>query len=145
MGTRSNIARLNNDGSYDVIYCHWDGYPSNNGKLLLGHYQTPGKIAELLALGSLSSLGAEIGTKHDFETPQTGECTAYGRDRGQKDNEAIHYKDHQALCDGLKDAWTEWLYVYSIPEGRWLYSPLSEINLKPLTPEAWQKEEEEGA
>ena len=25
MGTRSNIGIQNEDGSYDVIYCHWDG------------------------------------------------------------------------------------------------------------------------
>ncbi len=138
MGTRSNIARLNNDGSYDVIYCHWDGYPSHNGKILLEHYTTPAKIAELLSIGSLSSLHENIGVKCDFDNPpkeqgRNSQCIFYGRDRGEKDIEAVHYPNHAALLEGLKDAWTEWLYVYSIPQGQWLYSPLSEIKLGPLT------------
>ena len=43
MSTRSHIGIWNEDGSLDVIYCHWDGYPSYNGAVLLHHYQDPEK------------------------------------------------------------------------------------------------------
>ncbi len=31
------------DGIIKSIYCHWDGYPSNNGKILLEHYNSQEK------------------------------------------------------------------------------------------------------
>lgn len=50
MSTRSHIGIRNEDGSLDVIYCHWDGYPSYNGAVLFHHYQEQEKIRELIAL-----------------------------------------------------------------------------------------------
>jgi len=88
MGTRSTIAIQNEDGSVTGIYCHWDGYLSHNGQILQDHYQDEAKIRELIALGDLSSLGAEIGTKHNFDCAPDGECNAYGRDRGETGCEA---------------------------------------------------------
>lgn len=38
MGTRSAIVLKREDGKYQGIYCHWDGYPSNNGKILFENY-----------------------------------------------------------------------------------------------------------
>ena len=38
MATRSNIGIVNEDDSITAIYCHWDGYPEHNGKILLNHY-----------------------------------------------------------------------------------------------------------
>src|SRR5215471_1678642 len=98
MSTRSNICRQNTDGSYDVIYCHFDGYPSGVGKVLYEYYQEPTKIAELLKLGDLSILGGDIGRKVDFEKrykdkayreTTEGQCLAYGRDRGEEGTEAM--------------------------------------------------------
>ena len=57
MSTRSHIGIWNEDGSLDAIYCHWDGYPSYNGALLLHHYQDPEKIRELIALGDITARG----------------------------------------------------------------------------------------
>lgn len=70
MGTRSRIGLELPDGTFGSIYCHWDGYPGYNGKILLGHYSDPAKVEELISLGDLSSLGAEIGEKHDFNRPR---------------------------------------------------------------------------
>jgi hypothetical protein len=91
MATRSLIGKLNSDNTVNYIYCHWDGYPSHNGKILQEHYNTPEKVDALLALGDLSSLGKEIGEKHDFDfhfcKPGEDWCTAYGRDRGEDNSE----------------------------------------------------------
>ena len=42
MGTRSSIAIKTEDG-IKAIYCHWDGYIDNNGRILKEHYQSPAK------------------------------------------------------------------------------------------------------
>lgn len=162
VSTRSTIGRKNMDGSYDVIYCHSDGYPSYNGKMLYEHYQGKEKVDQLIALGDLSVLGEEIGEKHPFDTFDMPEmireryermCRAYGRDRGEKNTEADHYESDDALAAMLKKSWTEWVYIYHIEDGKWYYtnnpSPTwfkccgteqKETSL--LTPEAWEDEEE---
>ena len=60
MGTRSTIALEYADGTVEQVYCHWDGYLSNNGKILAGHYINPFKLKELIALGGFSSLEATV-------------------------------------------------------------------------------------
>jgi hypothetical protein len=93
MATRSTIALEFEDGRVGVVYCHWDGYLSNNGRILQKHYQDPAKVAELIALGNLSSLGVNIGEKHDFDA-DTKDCTFYGRDHDRPiDNQADFYKN----------------------------------------------------
>ena len=92
MGTRSAI--VVHDGhhqNYRGIYCHWDGYPEYNGMILLEHYVDPNKVSELIALGSLSILGEEIGEQQDFNKPVEGWCLAYGRDRGEEDTAAKQF------------------------------------------------------
>lgn len=95
MGTRSTIARMNKDGSYDSIYCHWDGYPSNNGKLLIQFYNNPVRVNRLITLGNLSSLREKLnppkGMSHSFEKPLNDVCVAYGRDRKERDVASKHF------------------------------------------------------
>ena len=52
----------------ESIYCHFDGYPEGVGQTLLDHWTTLAKVNRLIKLGDLSSLGSEIGKKHDFDT-----------------------------------------------------------------------------
>lgn len=82
MGTRSSIAMEHPDGSITSIYCHSDGYISHNGKILFESYGQE-KLTQLLALGDISSLGPNIGEKHDFDNPPRDDVNAYGRDRGE--------------------------------------------------------------
>jgi len=60
MGTRSTIALEYADGTVGQIYCHWDGYLSNNGKILLQHYKDPFKVREMLDNGDMSSLDPDV-------------------------------------------------------------------------------------
>ena len=97
MGTRSTIAIEFADGSVSQVYCHWEGYLENNGQLLAEHYMDPFKVRELVDLGSLSVLGAEIGVKRpfdnlskygsaeylEFRAKWDGQCLFYARDRGE--------------------------------------------------------------
>jgi hypothetical protein len=56
MGTRSTIALEFADGTVEQVYCHWDGYLSNNGRILDDNYMDPFKVKALVALGGFSSL-----------------------------------------------------------------------------------------
>ncbi len=84
MSTRSRIAVKQEDGSYTSIYCHFDGYPTGVGKILTTFYTDPAKVEQLIELGSLSSIGPEIGAQHPFDDDSgiySTWCRAYGRDR----------------------------------------------------------------
>ncbi len=108
MATRSTIALEFADGTVGKVYCHWDGYLDNNGKLLLNNYSDPFKLCDLIDLGDISSLGPNIGDKHEFDIPfkygspeyeaeserRRNITTFYGRDRGETGTEAVYYKDY---------------------------------------------------
>ena len=87
MATRSNIAYKTPEGKIRSVYSHWDGYPEHNGELLRRFYDTQDKVEALVALGSISSLGQDIGDKVDFDDRSTHSETgtiAYHRDRGEQ-------------------------------------------------------------
>ena len=87
MATRSNIAYKTAEGKIRSVYCHWDGYPEHNGEILRRYYTTQEKVEALIALGSISSLGFEIGEKQDFDDRSTQKDSwtlAYHRDRGEE-------------------------------------------------------------
>ena len=71
MSTRCLIGKKRK--RYHVIYSHWDGYPEKPGVgwTLKKYYTNPSKINKLIDLGGISSLGAEIGRKHDFNDYDT--------------------------------------------------------------------------
>jgi hypothetical protein len=56
MGTRSRIGIEMPDYTVVSSYCHWDGQPSGNGKILVEHYQNLEDVQELIDGGSMSSL-----------------------------------------------------------------------------------------
>ena len=88
MATRSRIRMTLPSGKTRSVYCHFDGYPENNGRILKEFYNTTEKVEELLALGALSSLGKKVkpepGSTHTFNNPQRDVTVAYHRDRGDK-------------------------------------------------------------
>lgn len=90
MATRSLITAKLSDGRFGSIYCHFDGYLSHNGQILLEHYNDQVKVDALIALGDLSVLGesVECPAGHSFGKAVKGYCVAYGRDRGEEESEA---------------------------------------------------------
>jgi hypothetical protein len=117
MATRSTIALEFADGTIGQVYCHWDGYLSNNGKMLMEYYSNPFVLRDLIDLGSLSSLRPTIGTKHPFSHYDVNGmtvveyanlyqdmCVFYGRDRGETNTEATYFKDYlHFLVDGQEE------------------------------------------
>jgi hypothetical protein len=73
MGTRSTIALEFADGTVEQVYCHWDGYLSNNGKILQAHYMDPFEVKQLLALGGFSSLEGTVEATAEQAYTQRGE------------------------------------------------------------------------
>jgi len=113
-----------------MVYCHNDGYPSNNGVLLLKHYSDESKLRRLLALGALSSLDKEIGEKHDFEYDDrsVGECTFYARDRGETGVGSRKFKNVNFALKAME----EYLYLWDCKTNSWIFSDHG-AEFKPLT------------
>jgi hypothetical protein len=149
MATRSTIALEFADGTVQQVYCHWDGYLSNNGKLLLEHYSNPFVLRELIDLGDISSLRSTVGTKHAFSQFETdmssddydklyGEMTTfYGRDRGEKDTEAKKFADFADYVENF--AHEEYAYILR-KDGNWYVKQYSN-NFELLTADMVEERE----
>jgi len=134
MSTRSQIG-LQTEGGVVSIYCHFDGYPEGVGSMLNKHYKDVNKIKELIALGNLSVLGEEIGSKQDFNNrPENNWCLAYGRDRGETGEEAKVSSSTAGAQIYAKNSGCEYAYFYQ-PDPGWTCYDLntgSVINLKEI-------------
>ena len=106
MATRSVIAKLDSKG-VQAIYCHNDGYLSNNGKILDQHYTHEVHVNQLLAEGDISSLRDTI-----------ADTTFYARDRGESNKEATTLKDESALLEfAFESCDAEVVYMFAY--GSW--------------------------
>ena len=114
MSTRSYIGILRSDDSVNFIYCHHDGYPEGVGKTLVEYYSKESMIEALLDMGSLSSLGPDIGLSNDFNSPDPRFCLFYRRDRGEKDTGVNIASDEIEFLnnDGVD-------YHYLFDDGKW--------------------------
>jgi len=136
MGTRSMIGMVageNADGTPRIraVYCHWDGYPGHVGRTLHQHYTETAKVEALLALGAISSLGEEIGEKHDFDYAMDSDlppgeyqrlrrmCNVYGRDRGEDGTEAEDFANVDAFLAAARGCWAEYVYVWHPERAGW--------------------------
>jgi hypothetical protein len=120
MATRSRIAIQHEDGSISSIYCHYDGHPQHHLPILQGHYDTPEKANQLIELGNLSFLSERIEPTgpHSFDVPRFDTCLAYGRDRGEKGQEAVKHKDLEDFEHFARQGCAEWLYIFD-QDGKW--------------------------
>jgi hypothetical protein len=71
MSTRSHICRKNEDGTYDIRYCHSDGYISWNGRALFDHFNTDEKVNTIFEgkkdISSIERDSGRIDFYEDFE------------------------------------------------------------------------------
>lgn len=126
MATRSVIGMTLTNGEIKAIYCHWDGYISNNGMILYNCYNTVEQVEALMSLGDLSSLREKLGEKHDMTDPLSKVandnewCTAFGRDRGDEGCEARILKDNRQFLSIAQGAWVDWMYLFDSHHNEWL-------------------------
>jgi hypothetical protein len=127
MATRSTIAIQLENGSINQVYCHWDGYLENNGKILMKYYNNAEIIKELISKGSISSLGKDINpSKHDFNSPQKNVCVFYHRDR----NEELYIDSFENFEEYSKNGnFEEFNYIFK--DNEWYY--FENINIDSLT------------
>lgn len=148
MATRSTIALEFADGTIGQVYAHWDGYLSHNGRILVESYSDPFKLQKLIDLGGLSSLAADIGEQHPFDSPGSfndpeyleykakygNMCKFYGRDRGETGIDAIYFNDFDHYVKNHQ--YEEYEYILRT-DGVWyvcqdgeVYEPLKEAIAK---------------
>lgn len=128
MATRSAIGIMHGT-VLKVVYCHWDGYLENNGRILQEHYRDSPKVNNLVALGDISSLGTEIGEQHAFSRLDTdmpideyeakyGHMTTfYGRDRGEEDVAHKTFTTFTEFLEWANGCGCEWYYI--MDQGQW--------------------------
>jgi hypothetical protein len=75
MATRSAIIREREDGLFEGVYCHNDGYLEHNGSILREYYRDPEKVRHLIGLGDMSVLAPQV--------TGTNQCFFYHRDRNE--------------------------------------------------------------
>jgi hypothetical protein len=113
MSTNSTITVRTADNERKMIYCHWDGYPSNNGAILLEHYNDHEKAKKLVEGGDLSALRPRISPNkdelHNFQKPLEDVCIYYGRDRGETGVEPLKLSNAESI---LKSQTREYNYYF---------------------------------
>lgn len=130
MATRSRIAIETPTGEVKSIYCHWDGYPEYNGRVLAENYTDRKKLEKLIALGDISILAEEVEptAPHSFESPQGGVTVAYHRDRGEKLNPA---RKDKSRAHYFKSDIEEYGYLFT-KEGEWVYVSYGDPHPRPI-------------
>lgn len=120
MSTKCKIGKENRDGTVTAIYCHWDGYPSYVGKMLLANYDEE-NMEKLLALGDISTLGRKPESDPelwDFKKEDNSEyCRAY-KDRNESDIDAATYPNARDYENELGDV----QFCYLLKDGKWQVS-----------------------
>ena len=124
MGTRSRIGIQFSDNSVLSVYCHWDGYPSFNGKVLREFYDTKEKASELINGGNISSLHTNVGWNNET-LPETG--PQYYTSRGESLEENAPRYD-ESIFDFLeKENNEEYAYIFTV-KNRWVCTKMNQFD-----------------
>ena len=119
MSSTSRIGIELEDNTIESIYCHFNGYPNNVGKILNQYYQNRGKVKELMTLGNISSLGIWVrplpNESHSFESPAKDTTVAYHRDRNELLSKPYYNKSIEEFNIELD---TQYGYVLGL-DGKW--------------------------
>jgi len=112
MGTRSRIGIQLSDDSILSVYCHWDGYPSFNGKVLREFYDTKEKVNQLINGGNISSLHTNVGWNQET-LPETGPQYYTSRGESIKENEPELNKNQSEYLKTADNCGEEYAYLFT--------------------------------
>ena len=112
MSTRSAIGFISDLGTFEAIYCHYDGYPGHVGKILVEHYCSMGA-----AFGIIN--GPQI---RNFD--HDGTICRFGDGDGTVES---YESVEEALNNGF-----DYAYVYDAEQLRWIcygkdYNPMFQV------------------
>lgn len=123
MSTPCRIGVMNTDGTVNSIYCHHDGSPSYMKPLLTQRYSSYTEAKELVNLGDISFLAANIappdGVEHSFDKPAQNVTVAYHRDRAES------WDETQYIAHTNIDEYINYLAKSSV-DYAYLYDPIAE-------------------
>lgn len=99
-------------------YCHWDGHPTNVGRVLIEHFNTHDKVLNLISGGEMSSMCGNAGVKYYktwrnqiWNRTLNAVCPLQTSDSPSK-KDGFPYHD----CD----------YIYLFRNGRWFFKKSGE-------------------
>jgi len=110
MSTRSIVAVKNEDGSYDSIYCHFDGYIEGGvGSALHEHHDSFELARALIEGGDHSTIA--------------GGCETYlSRGEDWSDVKPQHHYTLSALTETVSGSWAEYLHMFI--DGMWVHKEI---------------------
>ena len=111
MGTRSRIGIQLQDNSVLSVYCHYDGYPEFNGRVLRDNYDTVEKVRELIDGGDMSCTWTNAGWNNET-LPESGPLHYTARGESLESN-APRYDE--SIFDFLdKKNNEEYAYIWTV-------------------------------
>lgn len=116
MSTRAKIAIRRKDGSFQGIYCHFDGYLNYTGEILEKFYNTTEKVEKLISLGNLAELGFK-----------PSDCFAYCRDGGE---DLKFWTNEEQFNYTYVEDLHRWMVLYRDSSGTRIEEPLRDALLK---------------
>lgn len=109
MSTRSNIGLIHLDGSVEVIYCHFDGYPEHNGAILLVNYNNADLAMRLVGKGNVSFIGSAF-----------DKCRFYNDSNDSPNQLYISLDTYGNFISS--DIFIEFCYLFDLKNNKWIWS-----------------------
>lgn len=103
MATRCYIGLEGLDGTVRYVYCHWDGYPSETGRILQEDWQSYTLVYNMINKGNMSYLGRNLGDTNFY-------CKE--GDPNEEDEGARYCKDVNAYSATAPDYLIEYIYLF---------------------------------
>lgn len=124
MGTRSRIGIQLKDDSILSVYCHYDGYPEFNGRVLRDEYDTVEKVKELIDGGDMSCVWTNAGWNNET-LPKMGPLYYTMRNESLESN-APRYDE--SIFDFLdKKNNEEYAYIWTV-NNKWVCTKMNQFD-----------------
>ena len=123
MATRSRIGIELKDSSIMSVYCHYDGYPAFNGRVLREHFNPVEKVRELIDGGDMSCTWTNAGWNNET-LPESGPLYYTMRGESLENNAPQLYKDLNEFMVAADDNYGA-EYTYHFVTGEWICHKLN--------------------
>lgn len=115
MATRSRIGIELPNGHVRSVYCHWDGYPEHNGRILNTHYTQREDVEQLIAGGDISSLR----TRQTWESNDREPQPLYYTERGEE----LEIEEGTFHSFSSGHSFEEYVYLFTLNDEWKVYIP----------------------
>ena len=112
MGTRSRIGIKLKDDSILSVYCHYDGYPSFNGRVLREFYNTKEKVSQLINGGNMSCTWTNAGWNNET-LPECGPLHYTMRGESIEENAPELNKNQSEYLKTADNCGEEYAYLFT--------------------------------